>query len=508
MVRLPTRSAGRIALLVTALTLSAAPAVAAVPAPTGSIAWGPCPEDVLALVPPEHRFRYGCGKQAVPLDHAEPSAGSIDLMLVRRAASKPAERIGSILINPGGPGADGLLLATIPSVVFPSSVPDHFDLVGFDPRGVGRSNPLKCFTTQESADAVRARMIPVPVTTSEIKSTVDAYAEYGRGCGTVGGPIIKHMSTEDTARDLDVLRGALGEQKLNYVGLSYGTLLGATYANLFPDKVRAMILDGAVDPALRTNDALRYDRERALAFERALSAFLKRCKDEGPKCAFSEGDPRAKFDAIRERLRKGPLNLPGGGTITLSQFTAKVGDVLESIAMLGQTDLAKLAIELQELHTVPAPRTTGTDAPYTGHDAFYGVNCSDKPFPRTPAIVPSVAAAWEREAPTFGRRQAFTDFAGCANWPVTAKEVYRGPWNARTSAPVLVVGIYNDPATPYSFSKRMAAQLGNARLLDVDAFGHTSIGSSACVDSAVEKYLTKLALPAAGLVCKPNKQPF
>ncbi|SDN46841.1 alpha/beta hydrolase [Allokutzneria albata] len=501
MLRSPT-----IALLVATLIGSAVPAVAtpaANPAPT-PIAWGPCPEDALTFVPPEHRFRYSCGTLAVPLDHARPSGSKINLMVLRRAASKPAERIGSVLINPGGPGADGLLLATIPSVLFPSTVPERFDLIGFDPRGVGRSNPLQCFTTQESADALRARMTQVPATDQQIKSTMDAYAEYGRGCGKVGGPIIEHLSTEDTARDMDLLRAALGEQKLTYVGLSYGTLLGATYANLFPGKVRAMLLDGAVDPSLRTNDGLRYDRERALAFEHALTAFLKRCKEEGPKCAFSEGDPRAKFDAIRERLRK------GGGPITLSQFVAKVGDALEKIPLSGPVDLAKLATELQQLHTAPeqyvAERTA--DAPYKDHDAFYGINCSDKPLPRTPSLVPTTATAWERDAPTFGRRQAFHDFVGCAHWPVTAKKVYRGPWNAKTAAPVLVIGIYNDPATSYTFSKRMAAQLGNARLLDVDAFGHTSLGSSTCVDSAAEKYLTNGELPAPGLVCKPNRQPF
>ncbi|WP_086820766.1 alpha/beta hydrolase [Allokutzneria sp. NRRL B-24872] len=488
-----------ITLAVAALIGSAAPAVAqpVIKSPAAPVAWGPCPEDALTFVPPEDRFRYSCGNLAVPLDHAKPSGSKINLMLLRRAASKPAERIGSVVINPGGPGADGLLLATIPSVLFPSSVPDRFDLIGFDPRGVGRSNPLKCFTTQESADALRARMTQVPVTAAQIKSTVDAHAEFAKSCGAVGGPIINHMSTEDTARDLDLIRAAVGDQKLTYVGLSYGTLLGATYANLFPTKVRAMILDGAVDPSLRTNDALRYDRERALAFEHALSAFLKRCKEEGPKCAFSEGDPRAKFDAIRERLRKGE------GPMTLSQFVAKVGGVLETIPLTGPVELAKLATELQQLS-----QSRSTDAPYTEHDAFYGVNCSDKPFPKVPALVPSVASAWERDAPTFGRRQAFHDFVGCAHWPVSAKKVYRGPWNAKTSAPVLVVGIYNDPATPYTFSKRMSEQLGNARLLDVDAFGHTSLGSSDCVDAAAEKYLTSVELPKAGLVCKPNQQPF
>jgi pimeloyl-ACP methyl ester carboxylesterase len=496
----------------------AAEAESAVPA----VQWGACPDGSLNNVPPADLPLFSCGTYVVPLDHDRPRGEKISLALMRRAAGT-AQKIGSLFINPGGPGGPGWGMPTFGRRIFEPSVLDRFDLIGFDPRGVARSTPLRCFETNEEADAVFSRMTPVPVTRQQIADTIDAFGDYSRYCARNAGDLLEHMSTKDVARDLDLLRRAVGDKKLTYVGFSYGTLLGATYVNLFPKKARAIILDGNVDPRLRLTNGLQYDRERAQGFEIALDAYLKRCDAEGPKCAFSDGNPRAKFDEIRNHLRTAPIALPGGGTVTLSSFTNAVAGVLYD-----PPDFAPLAAALQQVYNVLHPSAVavsvqadtsrltnpGTvakhdaDTPYMSDDSYQAVNCSDKPFPKAPQLIPFVASQWERESPTFGRYQAFTDPLGCATWPVRHPDPYRGPWNRKTENPVLVVGNYYDPATQYEFSKRMTRQLGNARLVSVDSFGHCILGDSTCVDQIAAKYLIDLQVPRPGQVCRPDVQPF
>jgi pimeloyl-ACP methyl ester carboxylesterase len=495
---------------------NAAPAAEAAVPP---VQWGECPAGSLNNVPPADRPLFSCGTYAVPLDHDRPKGTTISLALMRRAASVPAQRIGSLFLNPGGPGGSGWGLPRSGANIFQPDVLQRFDLVGFDPRGVARSTPLQCFKTNEEAAAVFGRMSTVPVTRRQIDDTIDAYGDYSDYCARNAGPLLEHMATKDVAQDLDLLRRAVGDKKLTYVGFSYGTLLGATYVNMFPKNARAIILDGNVDPRLRLTNGLQYDRERAQGFEIALDAYLKRCDAEGAKCAFSDGSPRAKFDEIRNHLRTTPITLPDGGTVTLDSFTD---------ALYDPPSLAPLAEALQEVYNVLHPsaasvQTLSTpeiftkagktgkydaDTPYTSDDSYQAVNCTDKPFPHVPKLIPIVAAQWERESPTFGRYQAFSDPLGCASWPVKHPDPYRGPWHRKTDTPVLVVGNYYDPATQYEFSKRMADQLGNARLVSVDSFGHCILGDSTCVDIIAAKYLISLETPRPGQVCQPDAQPF
>ncbi|GAA3462895.1 alpha/beta hydrolase [Saccharothrix longispora] len=495
------------------------------------IQWSTCADDVLAEIPAAERAKVSCANHPVPLDHARPRGPKITVALMKRPAEDQANRIGSLFINPGGPGGAGLIYSAYGGSFFQPEVMKRFDLIGFDPRGVGRSTPLRCFQTLEEADEVFGRMSAIPITRTEIRDTMAATVDYTDACARNAGPLLQHMSTEAVARDLDLFRQGVGDRQLTFVGFSYGTLLGATYANIFPSKSRALVLDGNVDPKLRTTNGPEYDRQRAKGgFELALDAFLDRCDAEGDKCAYSEGDPRAKFDEVRDHLRTEPVALPSGEVVTLSGYVGRVASDLyaptrfkalaawlQSVYAVLHPGAATFSAQEQAALLPPLNNRRGladiragitADTPYEYDDSYYGVNCTDKPFLRVPELFPVLAAKWERESPTFGRYQAASDLLTCPTWPVPRPDRWAGPWNKRTPNPVVVVGNYYDPATQYEFSKRMTAQLGNARLVSVDAFGHCILGDSAGVDTLVTDYLVNLKAPADGQVFQPNAQPF
>ncbi|MFD4642964.1 alpha/beta hydrolase [Lentzea sp. NPDC058436] len=487
--------------------------------------WGPCAADVLAEIPAAERTKVSCAVQVVPVDHSRPRGDSTGIVMMKRPAGDPAKKIGSLFINPGGPGGAGLIYSAYGSSFFTPEILEKFDLIGFDPRGVGRSAPLRCFRTQEEADAVNVGWYALPITKDEIASSIRQSKAYTDYCKINAGPLLNHMSTEAVARDLDVMREAVGDRQLTYVGFSYGTLLGATYANIFPTKSRALVLDGNVDPRLRLTDGAQYDRERARGFEIALDAMLKRCDSVGvERCAFA-GDARKKFDALRDSLRKGPTTLPNGTQVTLTDVVGRTASNLYS-----PTTFKALTAWLQSIHAAQNPGVLGVqsvvdvpvvnnlggradvralpETPYTSDDSYYAVNCIDKPFARTNRNWASTADRWEKESKTFGRYQAASDLLTCPTWPTRNPDRWIGPWNKKTKNPVVVVGNYYDPATQYLFSQRMAKQLGNARLISVDSFGHCILGDSAGADAAVTRYLVDLTAPANGQVFQPNAQPF
>jgi pimeloyl-ACP methyl ester carboxylesterase len=496
---------------------------------TQDVAWGDCDQETLAEVAQDQRNLYSCATYRVPIDHDNAALGTVDLALLRRTAADPEARIGSLFLNPGGPGGAGRTMPMAAESFFERPVLDRFDIIGFDPRGVGQSNAVRCFTTAEDAEDVLGSQVSVPVSRQDISRTLGAYRDYAQFCQRNSDALLGHMSTRAVARDLDLLRAAVGDEKLTYVGFSYGTLVGATYANLFPQRARALVLDGNVDPQLRTNDGRRYDRERARGFEIALDAFFRECQQVGERCAFSPGQPQQKFDNLRNHLRGQPIPLPGGKDLDLAAFINGVAGSLYS-----PRSFTGLAQDLQDLHdVVNVPEGTAAktlaeddlqtvldpgadprfdvrpDSKYTADDAYFAVNCSDKRFRHTLDELPAIAGQWEKESPVFGRAQAFADPAGCPVWPDAAKPgAYRGPWNAKTENPVLVIGNYYDPATQYEFSERMASRLGYARLLSVDAFGHCILGGSAGVDRATTEYLVDLTVPAPGQVYEADSPPF
>ncbi|SFR25304.1 TAP-like protein [Lentzea waywayandensis] len=498
-------------------------------------AWGQCAADVLATLPatvtPEERAKLTCAVQEVPVDHSRPRGEKTGIAMMKRPANDPSRKIGSIFLNPGGPGGSGLIRGAVSKNYFGASVLDRFDVIGFDPRGVARSAPLRCFRSQEEADAVNEGWFSLPITKDEIASSIRQSKVYTDYCKINAGPLLNHMSTEAVARDLDVMRESVGDQQLNFVGFSYGTLIGSTYANIFPQRTRAMVIDGNVDPQLRLTNGAEYDRQRADGFEIALDAMLKRCDSAGvAKCAFA-GDARGKFEAMKTALGKAPATLPNGTKVTLSDVVGRVAGDLYSIARI-----TPLAAWLQSVHVALNPSTATAaaltvqstvelaaplnnaggrmdvdplpDTPYTADDSYYAVNCTDKPFSRTNRNWERTAVKWEKESPTFGRYQAASDLLTCPTWPTRNPDRWIGPWNRKTKNPIVVVGNYYDPATQYLFAQRMAKQLGNARLISVDSFGHCILGRSADTDAAVAKYLVDLIPPAEGSTFQPNVQPF
>ncbi|WP_020495005.1 alpha/beta hydrolase [Sciscionella marina] len=500
----------------TALALLPVTALAGRAAPRG-IEWGSCPAAVLAPVPAAERARLRCGSFRVSIDHDRPELGGIDIALMKRLADHPRDRIGTLFTNPGGPGNSGFTATTEAYKKYRKPVLDRFDVLGFDPRGVGRSAPLRCFRTAEDKERVLHDFVSSPVTGAQIRADLTARRNYAESCRRNAGPLLYHMSTKDTVRDLDLLRAAVGDAKLDFVGYSYGTLIGASYAAMYPDRTRAIVLDGNVNPLLRTGNGVEHEREHGLGFEDALRAVLARCAASGPRCAFSSGDPAAKFAEIRDHLRHHDLPMPDGSVETLSGFTDRVAE-----AMWDQKSFPGLMTDLRAIYSVvngtAVPHGAKTDharaaaatKPYTEDDSYFGVNCSDKPFPAGNDYVPEAARRWEPEQPTFARWQAFNDAAQCPVWPgARTADRYPGPWHNFGAQPVLTFGNYFDPATPYAFSQRMTWLLGKARLVSVNAYGHTILGGhSRCADRIASDYLVHLRVPPYGTVCAADEQPF
>ncbi|MFI9612811.1 alpha/beta hydrolase [Streptomyces sp. NPDC052023] len=505
--------AAAVAAVVTCATALAGPGLATAdgpPAPAMKLDWSPCVKG----------SPFDCATAKVPLDHGDPGGRSIDLALVKRKATGPGRRIGTLFFNPGGPGGPGTVQMPQNYESFPREVRERFDIVSWDPRGIGSSTAVNCFADSTQAQAWAAsKTAGVPVGEKERAAWIAAYRDLGRRCQQRDPQLLRHVSTTDTARDLEQLRQAVGDPQLTYLGISYGTYLGATYANLFPDKVRAMVLDSNWDPRAWTNDAsdaaarlttmLRLGSDRGAA--EVLDEFLRLCgAATTARCPFSAGSPeatRAKFDQLLRRLRTDPVGAWSYGPA--------VGDVVGSLysVLPGWADLAG---RLQDLWQGRAPQPSALPpappvpdpSPYAGEEQPTAVVCGDSPNPRDPDAYPAMEEASAARAGDAGRYWTWAT-VGCATWPAVAQDTYRGPWNKRTAHPVLVVGTTHDPATPYSGSQAMARELADARLLTHEGYGHTAlVNPSSCVQAHESRYLVDGTLPPEGTKCRQDRPPF
>jgi pimeloyl-ACP methyl ester carboxylesterase len=471
---------------------------------------------------------FECATAQVPLDYDRPHGAKISLALTRLPATGPGRRIGSIFFNPGGPGGSGVdFLQGVGRFLYSDEVRARFDLVSFDPRGVARSTPLQCFETTEDALAATAPF-PFPYTRAEERVWIQSDRKWQRACAERGGPILNHMSTANVARDMDLLRRAVGDRKMTYVGYSYGTAIGSTYANMFPDKVRAVVIDGVIDPVSYTTG--RGDQAKTLPSDArlrseqgaydTLQGFLRLCDLGGPNCAFSGGNPKRRYDRLARRLIAEPAQLPDGqgGTVPFT-YNDLVGTTLG--AMYDPSSWPELAELLQELDTLTSParaakalrtlrqhlRLNGR-APYEQVlEGFAGVWCLDPINPDSPSAWAQAARRADRRDPYFGRPWIWFGSV-CAQWPGHDSDRYLGPFNRQTANTVLVVGNRNDPATRYQDAVSTSRLLGRGRLLTVAGWGHTSLFLSSCADAYVSRYLLTGRVPPKGTVCQVDEVPF
>jgi pimeloyl-ACP methyl ester carboxylesterase len=436
----------------------------------------------------------------VPLD---PSAAepTLDLAVIRAPARDTAHRIGTLVVNPGGPGVPAVQFLRSAASTLPDAVRNRFDLVAFDPRGVGESAPIEC---ADSLDPVFDQEFE-PATTNERAALVGAVTSLAQQCAARNGDLLAHVSTADAVRDLEQLRIALGERRLSFLGYSYGTFLGASYAHAHPDRVRAFVLDGPIDPSM---SARAVTLAQARGFERVLDDFLADCSDDRG-CAFHhDGDAASAYDALRAEAGRAPLATsdPDGRRLNQTRFDAAVLQQL----YLGRSGWTGLAEALAAADDGDAAQLlAGADA-FVGRtddgsddhvlESFWAVTCLDGP------VVEGVDAAADLEAQALEaapRMGAFivNNSLPCSVWPVPPVAP-AGQLTAAGAPPILVIGTTLDPATPLAQARALAGALQRGRLLVAEGEQHTSFNNgNDCVDSVVTRYLVDRIAPRARTRC-------
>jgi pimeloyl-ACP methyl ester carboxylesterase len=447
-----------------------------------------------------------CATLTVPLDYDDPSGETIGIHVLRRPADDQDDKVGSLLVNPGGPGVPGSTEAANASAYFRDPLMRYFDIVGFDPRGTGQSSPVDCLSDAE-LDAYLAED-PEPDTAQEEREYVRTARDLGRGCERLSGDLASHISTVEAARDMDVLRAALGEEVMTYLGSSYGTQLGATYAELFPDRVGRFVLDGAVDPTLGNRDEAL---TQAGGFETALRSYVQNCVDTSDSC-YLGGSVDEGMQRIRDFLDQvaaQPLATDGDRQLTQGLavygivtplYDRSLWIVLSQALRAAFDGDGSVLLRLADLYASRSPDGTYAD---NSMEAFPAISCLDDPTGVRPARVQAELPEFEKVSPTFGEIFAW-GLIGCRDWPPAA-DASPGEAlviDAAGAAPIVVIGTTRDPATPMAWAEALAHELDSGVLVRRDGDGHTGYNSgNSCVDGAVESYLIEGDVPADGLSC-------
>ncbi|MFE2189737.1 alpha/beta hydrolase [Streptomyces olivaceus] len=496
---------------------SQAEAAGSTEAATASLA--PLPKATPAELSPYYEQKLGwrdcgvpgfqCTTMKAPLDYAKPADGDVRLAVARKKATGPGKRLGSLLVNPGGPGGSAIgYLQEYAGIGYPEKVRAQYDMVAVDPRGVARSEPVECLDGREM-DAF-TRTDATPDDERETDELVDAYKDFAEGCGKDAPKLLRHVSTVEAARDMDVLRAVLGDEKLNYVGASYGTFLGATYAGLFPERAGRLVLDGAMDPSL---PARRLNLEQTQGFETAFQSFAKDCAGRSDCPLGGKGttpdQAGRNLTSFFDDLDAKPL--PAGDTDgrRLTESLATTGVIA---AMYDEAAWQ----QLREALTSAMKKKDGagllvlSDSYYEREaDGSYSnlmfanaaVNCLDLPAAfSSPDQVREALPEFEKASPVFGEGLAWASL-NCTYWPVQPTgEPHR--IKAAGATPIVVVGTTRDPATPYRWAEALADQLSSGRLLTYEGDGHTAYGrGSTCIDSAIDTYLLTGTAPKDGKRC-------
>ena len=443
-----------------------------------------------------------CATLEVPLDYSDPGGATIDLALLRVPAADPEQRVGSLVVNPGGPGQPGTDYAAQSDLVFGDPLLESFDIVGFDPRGAGESAPVDCLGDRALDEYVAVD--PDPDTAAERREFVRLSRAMASGCAERSGRLAAHVSTVEAARDMDVLRAALGESTLRYLGASYGTELGATFAELFPDRVGRFVLDGAVDVSL---DVRELALGQATGFETALRAYVEDCVATSDPCFLGDSveEGLASISGFLDEVDADPLPTATGRElrvgnavygIVLPLYVRDYWFLLTSALGDAYDGDGSALLQLSDLYN-----SRGADG-YTDNsrEAFVAISCLDDPSSIPPRAVPAATPAFEKASPTFGGFFAW-GLTGCLGTEVrsTADPLEIDGAGAR---PIVVIGTTRDPATPYAWAESLADQLESGVLVTREGDGHTGYNKgNDCVDDAVHAYLLAGTVPDDGLTC-------
>lgn len=450
---------------------------------------------------------FECSTMKAPLDYAKPEGETIKLAVSRKKATGPGKRLGSLLVNPGGPGGSAIgYLQSYAALGYPEEVRAQYDMAAVDPRGVARSEPVTCLDGKQM-DAYTQTDI-TPDDERETAQLSVSFKKFAAGCGKQSGAVLPHVSTVEAARDMDILRAALGDEKLNYVGASYGTFLGATYAGLYPDRAGRLVLDGAMDPSL---PARRMNRDQTAGFETAFRSFAKDCvaRKDCPLGTQDEADASQRLKSLFADLDRTPLPTGDSDGRKLGEALATTGVIAAMYDEAAWPQLrAALTAAMKEkdgaglLSLSDSYYERDGDGTYANlMFANAAVNCLDLPpaFATADDVKKSLPD-FEKASPVFGEGLAWASL-NCAYWPVKATgEPHR--IEADGAAPIVVVGTTRDPATPYRWAEALADQLSSGKLLTYEGDGHTAYGrGSKCVDSAINDYLLDGKAPDDGKRC-------
>jgi pimeloyl-ACP methyl ester carboxylesterase len=439
-----------------------------------------------------------CGNIEVPFDYADPEQGSFVLNIRKHNAASPADRIGSMMVNPGGPGFGGSALADDAQYYFSQDLIDHFDIIAWDPRGTGETTPaVNCVDTFDEYFGLDSP----PETPEEKQALIDASQAFNDKCAENSGTILPYISTKASAQDINSLRLALGEEKVSYFGFSYGSELGTTWATMFPETVRAIVVDGAVDPnASSTQEGLN----QAKGFEGQLSTFLKQCSEK-TTCEFHNGgNAEAAFDKLVLDIDTTPLEVSKGRTLVTQGvlFTA-VAQAMYSDYYWPQLSEALHDAQLGDgkgiLQLYDDYYQRNTDGTYGNElEAFLAISCLDDPGATSIEEVDSRIEEFIAAAPRLGGNFAYG--YSCALWPV--KQADKVTITGKGAGPIVVIGTTGDAATPLESTRNMALGLEQGILIVVEANQHTGYGANNCVVKAVDDYLIKLIVPANETTCR------
>lgn len=442
-----------------------------------------------------------CATIQVPMDYDDPDSAEIELAAIRMTST--GTKKGSVLVNPGGPGGSGVdFVKDAGNTHFTQKLRTNFDVVGFDPRGVKRSSPVTCLTDSER-DAAR-EMVFRKETDAGLADALAFNKSVADKCAEKTGPVLGEIDTVSAAKDLDILRAVVNDAKLNYLGYSYGTFLGSTYAALFPDNVGRLVLDGAVDPSI-SNEELTAGQARA--FEKALRAYVASCQSQN-QCPLS-GSVDNGIQEIRELINaveQNPQTAKDGRLVTGSEFVngmyLPLYDDQSWPALTQALESAFSGDVSQMLRIADLGADRDQSGKYTSNSAFAfnAINCLDYPMVSDTAAMRAEEARLKQESPTFGSYFAYGGI-NCQDWPYQPKRT-PAPVEYTGSEPIVVIGTTGDPATPLEWSQSLRKQLDNAALVTWEGEGHTAYGrSNTCVSTAVDDYLVDGKLPQDGLQC-------